>query len=136
MKKHLTYEIVKRKVFKEEKWMITLRRHKKRSFKETMETVALRTTSSPADIEGLLQAYLEQIRYHVINGESVNVKGLGTFYPKVSSKMVDTAEEATVKNCVQSVTIGFRPCTELKEAIKESGFTEFSPAKNADKKRR
>ncbi|MBO7227563.1 MAG: HU family DNA-binding protein [Bacteroidales bacterium] len=136
MKKHLTYEIVKRKVFKEEKWMITLRRHKKRSFKETMETVALRTTSSPADIEGLLQAYLEQIRYHVINGESVNIKGLGTFYPKVSSKMVDTAEEATVKNCVQSVTIGFRPCTELKEAIKESGFTEFSPAKNADKKRR
>lgn len=136
MKKHLTYEIVKRKVFKEEKWMITLRRHKKRSFKETMETVALRTTSSPADIEGLLQAYLEQIRYHVINGESVNVKGLGTFYPKVSSRMVDTAEEATVKNCVQSVTIGFRPCTELKEAIKESGFTEFSPAKNADKKRR
>ena len=136
MKKHLTYEIVKRKVFKEEKWMITLRRHKKRSFKETMETVSLRTTSSPADIEGLLQAYLEQIRYHVINGESVNVKGLGTFYPKVSSRMVDTAEEATVKNCVQSVTIGFRPCTELKEAIKESGFTEFSPAKNADKKRR
>ena len=136
MKKHLTNEIVKRKVFKEEKWMITLRRHKKRSFKETMETVALRTTSSPADIEGLLQAYLEQIRYHVINGESVNIKGLGTFYPKVSCKMVDSAEEATVKNCVQSVTIGFRPCTELKEAIKESGFTEFSPAKNADKKRR
>ena len=31
MKKNLTYEIVKRKVFKEEKWMITLRRHKKRS---------------------------------------------------------------------------------------------------------
>ena len=96
----------------------------------------MRSTSSPADIEGLLQAYLEQIRYHVINGESVNIKGLGTFYPKVSCKMVDSAEEATVKNCVQSVTIGFRPCTELKEAIKESGFTEFSPAKNADKKRR
>ena len=136
MKKHLTYEIVKRKVFKEDKWMITLRRHKKRSLKETTETVALRSTSSPADIEGLLQAYFEQIRYHVINGESVNIKGLGTFYPKVSCKMVDSAEEATVKNCVQSVTIGFRPCTELKEAIKESGFTEFSPAKNADKKRR
>jgi len=136
MRKHLTYEIVKRKVFKEEKWLIALRRHKKRSLKETTEAVALQTTSSPADIEGLLQAYLEQIRYHVLNGESVNIKGLGTFYPKVSSKMVDKAEEATVKNCVQSVTIGFRPCTELKEAIKESGFTEFSPAKNADKKRR
>ena len=136
MKKHLTYEIVKRKVFKEDKWMITLRRHKKRSLKETTESVALQTTSSSSDIEGLLQAYLEQIRYHVINGESVNIKGLGTFYPKVSCKMVDSAEEATVKNCVQSVTIGFRPCTELKEAIKESGFTEFSPAKNADKKRR
>jgi len=136
MRKHLTYEIVKRKVFKEEKWLIALRRHKKRSLKETTEAVALQTTSSPADIEGLLQAYLEQIRYHVLNGESVNIKGLGTFYPKVSSKMVDKAEEATVKNCVRSVTIGFRPCTELKEAIKESGFTEFSPAKNANKKRR
>ena len=136
MRKHLTYEIVKRKVFKEEKWLIALRRHKKRSLKETTEAVALQPTSSPADIEGLLQAYLEQIRYHVLNGESVNIKGLGTFYPKVSSKMVDKAEEATVKNCVRSVTIGFRPCTELKESIKESGFTEFSPAKNANKKRR
>jgi predicted histone-like DNA-binding protein len=136
MKKNLTYEIVKRKVFKEEKWMITLRRHKKRSIKTTMERVALQTTSSASDMEGLLQAYLEQIRYHVLSGESVNIKGFGTFYPKVSSKMVDTAEEATVKNCVQSVTIGFRPCTELKEAIKKSGFKEFSPAKNANKKRR
>ncbi|MBR7168501.1 MAG: HU family DNA-binding protein [Bacteroidales bacterium] len=136
MKKVLTYEIVKRKVFKEDKWMISLRRHKKRSLKKTTETVALRTTSSPSDIEGLLQAYLEQIRYHVLSGESVNINGFGTFYPKVTAKLVDKEEDATVNNCVQSVTIGFRPCTELKEAIKESGFAEFSPAKDANKKRR
>ena len=45
--------------------------------KKTTETVALRTTSSPSDIEGLLQAYLEQIRYHVLSGESVNINGFG-----------------------------------------------------------
>ncbi|MBR2887045.1 MAG: hypothetical protein IKB95_02375, partial [Bacteroidales bacterium] len=74
---------------------------------------------------------LEQIRYHVLKGDSVNIQGLGTFYPKMTSKMVDTAAEATVSNCVKDITIGFRPSNELKEIINKSGFRAFSPADNA-----
>ena len=135
-KRYWTYEAKKKKVLKQDKWVATLRRQDHLTLEETSEMVSIRGTILPSEVSGVLRAYFEQIRYHVINGESVNIKGLGTFYPKVSCKMVDSAEDATVKICVQSFTIGFRPCTELKEAIKESGFTEFSPAKDANKKRR
>lgn len=60
-------------------------------------------------------------------GDSVNIEGLGTFYPKMTAKMVDTAADATVNNCVKDVTIGFRPSNELKEVINKSGFRVFAP---------
>ena len=116
---------------KQDKWVATLRRQDHLTLDETSEMVSIRGSILPGEVSGLLRAYLEQIRYHVLKGDSVNIHGLGTFYPKMATKMVDTAAEATVNNCVKDITIGFRPSNELREIINKSGFRVFSPADNA-----
>lgn len=130
-KRYWTYEAKKKKVLKQDKWVATLRRQDHLTLDESSEMVSIRGSILPGEVRGLLRAYLEQIRYHVLKGDSVNIQGLGTFYPKMTSKMVDTAAEATVSNCVKDITIGFRPSNELKEIINKSGFRAFSPADNA-----
>lgn len=130
-KRYWTYEAKKKKVLKQDKWVATLRRQDHLTLDETSEMVSIRGSILPGEVRGLLRAYLEQIRYHVLKGDSVNIQGLGTFYPKMTSKMVDTAAEATVSNCVKDITIGFRPSNELREIINKSGFRAFSPADNA-----
>lgn len=130
-RRYWTYEAKKKKVLKQDKWVATLRRQDHLTLDETSEMVSIRGSILPGEVSGLLRAYLEQIRYHVLKGDSVNIHGLGTFYPKMATKMVDTAAEATVSNCVKDITIGFRPSNELREIINKSGFRVFSPADNA-----
>ena len=130
-KRYWTYEAKKKKVLKQDKWVATLRRQDHLTLDETSEMVSIRGSILPGEVSGLLRAYLEQIRYHVLKGDSVNIHGLGTFYPKMATKMVDTAAEATVNNCVKDITIGFRPSNELREIINKSGFRAFAPADNA-----
>lgn len=130
-RRYWTYEAKKKKVLKQDKWVATLRRQDYLTLDETSEMVSIRGSILPGEVSGLLRAYLEQIRYHVLKGDSVNIHGLGTFYPKMATKMVDTAAEATVSNCVKDITIGFRPSNELREIINKSGFRVFSPADNA-----
>ena len=103
-KRYWTYEAKKKKVLKQDKWVATLRRQDHLTLDETSEMVSIRGSILPGEVRGLLRAYLEQIRYHVLKGDSVNIQGLGTFYPKMTSKMVDTAAEATVSNCVKAVS--------------------------------
>ncbi len=133
-RRYWTYEAKKKKVLKQDKWVATLRRQDHLTLDETSEMVSIRGSILPSEVSGVLRAYLEQIRYHVLAGDSVNIEGLGTFYPKLSSKMVDTTADATVNNCVKDITIGFRPSNELKEVINKSGFRVFSPADNATSK--
>ena len=130
-RRYWTYEAKKKKVLKQDKWVATLRRQDHLTLDETSEMVSIRGSILPGEVSGLLRAYLEQIRYHVLKGDSVNIHGLGTFYPKMATKMVDTAAEATVNNCVKDITIGFRPSNELREIINKSGFRAFAPADNA-----
>ncbi|MBR4301523.1 MAG: HU family DNA-binding protein [Bacteroidales bacterium] len=133
-KRYWTYEAKKKKVLKQDKWVATLRRQDHLTLEETSEMVSIRGTILPSEVSGVLRAYFEQIRYHVLAGDSVNVKGLGTFYPKMTTKMVDSVEDATISNCVKNITIGFRPSNELKEVINKSGFRAFAPANNASPK--
>ena len=130
-KRYWTYEAKKKKVLKQDKWVATLRRQDHLTLDETSEQVSIRGSILPGEVSGILRAYFEQIRYHILAGDSVNIEGLGTFYPKMTAKMVDTAADATVNNCVKDVTIGFRPSNELKEVINKSGSRVFAPADNA-----
>ena len=134
--RYLTYKVSKKKIFGEERWSMALHYLNRRTFDDLAADVQERSTGLRGEGAGMLQAYMDRIRFHIMAGDSVNIEGLGTFYPKVSSKLVDTEEEATVDNCVRNVVIGFRPCRELMEKIKESGYVEFAPAKNVNKKER
>ena len=134
--KELTYMVRKRTLRKEEKWVATLLPQERRTFKSMCEMVSVQSSARPGEVSGVLRACLEQIRFHVLNGESVNIEGFGTFYPRITTKLVDTADEATVNNCVKNVTIGFRPADAAVNVVKDAALREFSPAKNSSEGRR
>ena len=96
---------------------------------------AARTSCQSGEINGFVNALAYEIYKWLEIGENVEIEGLGTFYPKMITKMVDNVEDATIKNCISSITTGFRPHTDLKNAIKNAGLKEYTKAKliNTDK---
>ena len=66
-----------------------------------------------------MEALYDALSYFVLNGHSVQIPNLGTFYLTVKCKSEDTVEDF-VENFSQnlkSVNIRFLPCTDIKEAI-------------------
>lgn len=129
--KFITYQPAEKKVFGETKWVATLHLDGNMSLKSICDVVANNTTGQPNEVLGLIRAYLHQIKFHVLNGDPVNIAGLGTFYPRVTTKMVASIDDVTVENCVKNITIGFRPDKAVRDLVKDSGLKEFKKAKNA-----
>lgn len=129
--KFIEYEPKARKIFGEEKWVATLHSAGQVSLESICDLVANNTTNQPSEVRGLIRAYMQQIRFHLLNGDPVNIEGVGTFYPRLSTKLVATEEEVSVGNCVRSVSVGFRPANVLRDTVKASGLREYKKAKNA-----
>ena len=123
--KYFTYEPRQRKILGNEKWIATLKKEEMCSTKEIAEEIASRSTIGAGEVEGFLIALLEEIKYHLIAGDGVRVNGLGTFYPRVICKTVDDVKDASLKNCVKSITAGFRPESQLRESVKEVKMKKF-----------
>ena len=132
---YLTYEVKPRKILGKDRWIATLRLANRCSFDEIAKEVAARTSCQSGEISGFVNALAYEIYKWLEIGENVEIEGLGTFYPKMITKMVDNVEDATIKNCISSITTGFRPHTDLKNAIKNAGLKEYTTAKliNTDK---
>lgn len=133
-KRYLTYEPRQRKILKEDRWIAVLRQEEMCSLDEIASEIAFRSTAGKSEVEGLLRAFLEQIKYHLVGGDGVKINGLGTFYPRVISKAVDNIEDASLKNCVKNITAGFRPESQLRNAVKESGLRRFGLTDNINDK--
>lgn len=124
------YRPRKKKIFGDEKWVASMVLKQKTSLKTIIQEVSTNTSAQAGEVSGMLRAYLGRIRAHVLEGESVKIAGLGTFYPKVSVHYVETPEDVTVKNCIKSITIGFRPETTLVEMVKESSIRKYTGKEN------
>ena len=135
-KRELTYMVRKRSLRGEDRWVAGLRLQERRTFQSVCTKLSKQSSAQPGEVSGVLRSFLEQIRFHVLNGESVTIEGFGTFYPKLTTKMVATAEEATVRNCVKSATIGFRPTRTMLRMVQEASLKEFVPSKNNYNKRK
>ena len=123
--KYFIYEPRQRKILGNEKWIATLKKEEMCSTKEIAEEIAYRTTIGAGEIEGFLIALLEEVKYHLMAGDGVKINKIGTFYPRVICKTVDDVKDASLKNCVKSITAGFRAESQLRESVKEAKMKKF-----------
>lgn len=132
--KTIQWEAEQRKIFGEEKWVAKLHLTDTKSLEVIAGEVAQRTSGQPSEVEGLILTYIHQIRLHVSTGHSVNIEGLGTFYPKMTTKLVLTPEEVSIKNCIKTITVGFRPDTKLRQRVREAVLKEYKDSNNVYRK--
>lgn len=132
--KTIQWEAEKRKIFGEEKWVAKLHLTDTKTLDVVAGEVAQRTSGQPSEVEGLILSYIHQIRMHVSSGQSVNIEGLGTFYPKLTTKLVATPEDVSIKKCIKTITVGFRPDAKLRERMRESKLKEYKDGNNVYRK--
>jgi predicted histone-like DNA-binding protein len=128
--RYFTYEPKPRKIMNEEKWIATLRQNKMCSLEDIAKEISSRTTIAPGEVEAVITDCLFQIGVSIKSGEGVEIDGLGTFFPRVISKTVEDVKDASLKNCVKSITVGFRPDSRLRKAVKSSGLKKFEYTDN------
>ena len=71
-----------------------------------------------------MEALYDAMDYFVLNGHSVKIPNLGTFYPSVRVKSTATKEEfvANFKDNLRNITICFLPDPELKDKIAKTAI--------------
>ena len=128
--KILKWQAEQKKVFGQEKWAAKICYVGNRSLQEAINEVATRTSAQQSEVEGIINAYLHQIKSYVMTGRSVNVDGVGTFYPAMTTKLVATPEEVSIQKCVKTITVGFRPATKLRQKVRDGKLWEYKGANN------
>ena len=132
--KSIEWKPVKTKVFGDEKWVAKIHHLGTMTLEDIANEMADSSTSQSSEVEGLILAYINRIHFYVMKGRSVNVDGLGTFYPKLSTKMVADRNDVSVKNCIKTITVGFRPAATLSAELKKAMLCLHSkPSNKSDK---
>lgn len=126
----ILYRPKKKKVFGQEKWVATMVSKKQITLDTIVSDVAKNTTGQPGEVSAMLRAYIGRIRTHLLEGEAVKIEGLGTFYPRLSTRFVEDPAEVTVNNCIKNVIIGFRPEKKLTTVVKKSDLRKFTGKEN------
>lgn len=127
-KRTINYKPKNKKIFGQEKWVATMVTKKQISFDTVCHDVAKFSSAEVGEVKALMLAYLDRIRIHVLEGEGVNVDGFGTFYPRLTTKMVEDPKEISIANCVKNVVIGFRPNSKFLEEVKDADIVLFKGA--------
>ena len=72
-----------------------------------------------------MEALYDALSYFVLNGHSVQIPNLGTFYLTIKCKSEDSVEEfvGNFTSNLKSVNIRFLPCTEIKAAISNTSLS-------------
>ena len=132
--KSIEWKPIKTKVFGDEKWVAKIHHLGTMTLEDIANEMADSSTSQSSEVEGLILAYINRIHFYVMKGRSVNVDGLGTFYPKLSTKMVADRNDVSVKNCIKTITVGFRPAATLSAELKKAMLCLHSkPINKSDK---
>lgn len=111
-----------KKVFGENKWVAKIHHLGNISLDDITTTINDSSTAKSSEVEGIILAYINRIHFYILKGRSVNIEGLGTFYPKISGKMVANREDVSVKNCIKNITVGFRPDAGLTAQLKKTSL--------------
>lgn len=80
---------------------------------------------SEADIRGVIIALENVIQNKLAEGKIVRLEKLGSLYPSLSSKGVDTEAEVT-SSIIKEATVNYRPGERIVNAINTGGFHKLS----------
>lgn len=90
--------------------------------------ISMSSTISSADVKGVLEALNFWMGFHLAEGNSIELDGLGYFTPTLKSRTV-TDENGKAKVIAEADTVSFRCATSLKEQVREAGLEQVKKAK-------
>ncbi len=83
-----------------------------------LEEIQSATTFSRADADAIIHAFADVMIEGIADGRIVDLGVLGTIYPKITAKAVDSKEECTVET-IKTKSILYRPDGELSADAKK-----------------
>lgn len=89
------------------------------TFEQIAEMIAETSAMSVGDIMSVLKQLEKVISWHLLMGHPIKLGSLGTFYPGISAKAVETIEEVT-PDTIRRVYCRFRPSIWLNKELKDS----------------
>ena len=95
---------------------------------DTKYMCKMSSTISSADVKGVLEALNFWMGFHLAEGNSIELDGLGYFTPTLKSRTV-TDENGKTKVIEEADTVSFRCATSLKEQIRKAGLEQVKKAK-------
>lgn len=81
--------------------------------------VSAGSSFSAADVKGILEAFKHWLGVYLVEGSTVEMEGLGHFYPTLKST-VEIDEKGSHKVHVRVDTVSFRCSPELKKMVREA----------------
>ena len=91
---------------------------------ELAEDIHDQSSLSAGDVLSALEQLPNIIARHLKDGRTVTIRGLGTFYPALSSEGFETPEECT-PNKVRLTRICFRADKKFSNTVKSCNFNSF-----------
>ena len=104
---------------KELKYVLNLVLSGSISEKEVIEFACKHTGMQPTMVKAAIESSLQIVELYIALGYSVKLGDLGTFYPTIDSKAVDSNTEAGLSQ-LKKVNIRFRPNSELIEKVNKA----------------
>ena len=104
---------------KELKYVLNLVLSGSISEKEVIEFACKHTGMQPTMVKAAIESCLQIVELYIALGYSVKLGDLGTFYPTIDSKAVDSNTEAGLSQ-LKKVNIRFRPNSELVEKVNKA----------------
>ena len=101
------------------KYVLNLERAGNLSAKDVVEFACQHTGMQATMVKAALESCFQTIGYHVALGYRVKLGELGTFYPTISSKVVDSNTEAGLSQ-LEGLNIRFRPSADLVEKLNKA----------------
>ena len=92
------------------------------STKELCENIAEESALTSADVNGVFDRLVRQLRTHLQNGRTVVIDGFGSFRLTIGSKGAPTVEEFDAATMMKKPRLTFTPHLELKDSTQKLTF--------------
>ena len=121
----IKYFKYKRKIYfngeVKEKFMPQMQVEAPVGFEQIAEMIEKKSTMSRGDVMGVLAEVESTACYMLEKGHPVKLGILGTFFPSIETKSVDSPEKVTSR-LIKRLKILFKPSTYLKKRLKNVSF--------------
>lgn len=98
------------------KYLARIKKKKTIKFDEMSDRIQSRSSVTKGDAYGVLIQFSEIMIEELLEGNPVEIAGVGTISPEFSAKAVDTLDEVTVDTITRR-KLGFRPSKKLREKM-------------------